>query len=59
LLIDESAFKQRFAGMPARIAERRQAWHRWAKAQGVPLVCADLAQPDLVQAREALEQALR
>jgi hypothetical protein len=59
LLVDESAFKQRFAGMPARIAERRQAWQHWAKAQGVPLVCADLAQPDLGQAREALEEALR
>lgn len=59
LLVDESAFKQRFASMPARIAERRQAWQQWAAAQAVPLVCADLATPDLDEARQALQDALR
>ncbi|HZF81302.1 MAG TPA: hypothetical protein VEZ89_16105, partial [Rubrivivax sp.] len=59
LLIDESTFKQRFAALPSRIAERKQSWREWAAAQGVPLVCADLAQPDLVAARQALQEALR
>ena len=59
LLIDESTFKQRFAALPARIAERRQSWQQWAAAQGIPLVSADLAQPDLVAARQALQEALR
>lgn len=59
LLVDESAFQRRFATLPARIAERRQAWQQWAAAQAVPLVCVDLAEPDLVRARPALQEALR
>jgi hypothetical protein len=30
LLVDESAYRQRFAGMTERVDERRAAWRRWA-----------------------------
>lgn len=59
LLADEAAFKRRFASLPQRLVERRQAWQQWAAARAVPLVCADLADPDLAQARPALQNALR
>jgi len=32
LVIDESAYRRRFAGMPERIDERRAAWRLWAAA---------------------------
>ena len=59
LLADEAAFKRRFATLPARLTERRQTWQRWAAARAVPLVCADLAEPDVAQARQALQAALQ
>ena len=34
LLADASAFDRRFAGLPARGAERRQAWQQWAAGAG-------------------------
>ena len=52
VLVDESAFRLRFASMPARLAERRAAWQQWAQAErlglglGLGLVLVDLAQPD-------------
>lgn len=42
LLLDRAAFAQRFAGLPARVAEREQAWQRFAAESRVPLVVADL-----------------
>ncbi len=59
VLADEAAFKRRFASMPARVQERRKAWQAWARQQGVPLVCADLAQPDLAAVERDIEAALR
>ncbi|HEU5296657.1 MAG TPA: DUF2868 domain-containing protein [Burkholderiaceae bacterium] len=32
LVVDESAYRQRFASMPDRIGERRAAWRQWAVA---------------------------
>jgi hypothetical protein len=58
LLADETAFRARFAALPARLAERRAAWQQWAQAQRVGLVCVDLAQPDLTLAERALQAAL-
>jgi len=58
LLADASAFDRRFAGTPARGAERRQAWQRFAAAQGVGFVAAALETPDLAAAEAAFEAAL-
>jgi hypothetical protein len=35
LLVDESAYRRRFAAMPERLDERRAAWRRWAASHGV------------------------
>ncbi|MDP2004167.1 MAG: DUF2868 domain-containing protein [Rubrivivax sp.] len=59
VLADETAFRARFATLPARLAERRAAWQQWAKAQGVGLVCVDLAQPELAGVERALQSALQ
>jgi hypothetical protein len=37
VVADESAYRQRFAGMPERIDERRAAWRRWATPLGLRL----------------------
>lgn len=46
MLVDEAAFVQRFATMPARIAERRAVWQHFAEQQQLPWLALDLAQPD-------------
>jgi hypothetical protein len=58
VLADESAFRARFAALPARLTERRAAWQQWAQAAGVGLVCLDLAQPDTAAAERDLQLAL-
>ncbi len=58
LLVDEAAFATRFASMPARLAERRSAWQRWAAAQGTRLLLADLSQPPKPGALSALQAVL-
>ena len=58
VLADETAFRARFASLPARLNERRAAWRSWAQAQGVGLVCIDLAQPDGAAAARDLQIAL-
>jgi hypothetical protein len=58
LLADEAAFLARFASLPARVAERRTAWQRWAAAQQLDLLCADLRHPDLAAAEPALQQLM-
>lgn len=55
LLADEAAFRRRFAGLPERLAERRQAWARLAQAHGVPFLAADLASPDAAEAARVLQ----
>lgn len=57
MLVDETAFRRRFASMPGRIAERRAAWQGFAKSSGAALVCADLEHPDAA-AETALQDAL-
>ncbi len=38
ILVDEAAFRQRFAGLPERLAQRREAWRSWGEPLGlVPL----------------------
>ena len=36
LVVDESAYRQRLASMPERVAERRAAWRQWAAARELP-----------------------
>lgn len=45
LLADETTFRRRFAGVPARLAERRQAWQRLAQAHGVRFLGVELERP--------------
>jgi hypothetical protein len=42
VVADESAYRQRFAGLPERIDERRAAWRRWAASHGVRLTAVAL-----------------
>ena len=58
LLVDETTFAARFASMPARLAERRAAWQRWADAQHTRLLLADLSQTPTPAALAALHAAL-
>ena len=53
VLVDESAFKQRFSGADGaqRLQQRRAAWRALAQAHGCVAVCVDLLQPDLDAAR--------
>jgi hypothetical protein len=37
VVADESAYRQRFAGLPERVDERRAAWRRWAASHGLRL----------------------
>ncbi len=65
LLVDEAAFSQRFAGMPDRLSQRRQAWQQFVQmpqATGArpppPLVFVNLDQPDLPAATRDLQTAV-
>lgn len=42
VVADESTYRQRFAGLPERIDERRAAWRRWAASHGVRLTVVAL-----------------
>ena len=53
-VVDEAAFRQRFGAFPERLSERRDAWQRWADGLGVALLCVDLNQPDVADARAVL-----
>jgi hypothetical protein len=59
VLADETAFRTRFASIPARLKERRAAWRLWAQALGCGLVAVDLAQPDAAAAERDLQTALQ
>jgi hypothetical protein len=58
-VVDEAAFRRRFANLPERLAERRAAWQRLCSAQGVALLCADLESPDVAADGAALQAALQ
>jgi hypothetical protein len=59
LLVDESAFRTRFAGLPGRLDERRDAWRRFAQEQDLRLAIVNLDQPDQPFSVTALQQALQ
>jgi hypothetical protein len=58
LLTDEAALRQRFAQLPARLAERRAAWQAFARARGAGWVGVDLQRPDTAGAQARLQAAL-
>jgi hypothetical protein len=58
LLVDEAAFAARFATLPARLAERRAAWQRWAGAQDTRLLLANLSRPPEPATLAALQAVL-
>ncbi len=51
LLGDETGFAQRFAGLPERLEQRREAWRTLAQAEGVPFVSTSLDAPDVQRLR--------
>ena len=57
-LVDESAFRARWRGDDARLAERRAIWRAALDAPGVATLFADLSAPDLAAADAALDAAL-
>jgi hypothetical protein len=59
LLVDESAFVQRFGATSPRRSERRQAWQALASAFGCAAVFVELQLADLSAAEDALALALQ
>jgi hypothetical protein len=58
VLVDESAFRQRFGTTPQRIEERRGAWNRMLAPAGLKPVFIDLMAADAGEAERALTAAL-
>jgi hypothetical protein len=46
IVVDRSAYARRFAGLPARLAEREAAWGAFAAAYGHGVACVDLEVDD-------------
>ena len=58
VIVEESAFRQRFARESARLAERRAAWRRMLVAIHHEPLFVDLSDPDPADAERALHAAL-
>ena len=58
IIVEESAFRQRFAREPTRLAERRTAWRRMLVAIHHEPLFVDLSDPDPTEAQRALHAAL-
>jgi hypothetical protein len=58
VVVNESAFLARFAGLPERIGQRRAAWEALAGRFGTTAVFIDLGAPDTAAAEAALQAAL-
>ena len=57
ILVDEAGFRQRFAGLPERLEQRREAWRAWAEPFGIVPLGVDFG-ADIAGARgAALESA--
>ncbi len=57
-VVDGAAFAKRFAGVGARVAERRDAWRAWGEALGTAPVVVDLDDGSGDSAARDLESAL-
>lgn len=58
VLVDDSGFVRRFGSDTTRLAQRREAWRRFAEALGSMPVFAALDAPDLAATRRALQAAM-
>ncbi len=58
LFVDETAFVRRFGADTTRLAQRREAWRRFAETLGSVPVFAALDAPDLGTTRRALQAAM-
>lgn len=58
VLVDEAAFKRRFAAIPQRLAQRREAWRAMCAGLGTLPVFADLEAPEPAATVPALQAAL-
>jgi hypothetical protein len=58
VLVDETAFKRRFAAMPERLAQRRDAWRLFCEPLGTLPVFADLEADDPALVDPALQAAM-
>lgn len=59
LIVDETALRVRFVGLPGRLDERRQAWRDFAQRHAMRIVCVPLGHPDVRSAAESLQQAFQ
>jgi hypothetical protein len=59
MVVDETAFGQRFGAASGRIAERREGWRRFAESLGTVPVFAALDAPDPTAVAQALQSAMR
>jgi hypothetical protein len=57
-VVDESTFRRRFAQLPARLEERREAWRELLTGHGLVPVAVDLEAPDLAAAAADIEAAI-
>jgi len=57
-ILDESAFRRRFADTPERLQERRAAWQALLDESRVQGVFVDLENPDFVAAENAMNVAI-
>lgn len=58
VLVDESAFRQRFAGQPERLTERRKLWQRFLAAVPVRHALCDLSASDASALYQQLDACL-
>ena len=58
VLVDDSGFVRRFGSDTTRLAQRREAWRRFAETLGSVPVFAALDAPDLAATRRALQAAM-
>jgi hypothetical protein len=56
-IVDQAAFAARFAALPERLAQRRDAWRAWAEALAIAVVFVDLAATDVAATLSALQAA--
>ena len=57
-ILDEAGFRKRFAGQPARLEERHNAWRDVLAPFGIDPVFVDLESPDLVAAEASFNAAM-
>jgi hypothetical protein len=58
-IVDESAFRKRFAQEPRRLEERRAAWRELLAVQGREPVFVDLEAPDHAAVDAAIERSIQ